>query len=442
MRITSRGTGRNRARVARLSLAVVAAGAIAMTGCTAAPPADDGPIELTFWAWAGGVEDAVALYKDVEPNVTINVENVGFGTDVYTKIENVIDAGSGGPDLSQMDYYAIPSFALSGALADLSTLGAADAEDLFLPGAWQNVVAGDGIFGIPQDIGPQVMFYRSDILDQLGLDVPTTWDEYAQFAEAVHASDPTRYATFLDPGLAEQGYSGIWQAGGQPWSIQSDTELSLDFSDAGTTKFADYWTDLLSRDLVTVATQGSDEWFRALADGKLVSWMVGSWGYGPLAGVIPENEGLWRAALQPVWEAGDKAASQFGGGGTVVLSSSAHQQAAADFAIWLNSDPKAVAALQAAGLTPTAASVWNDPAFLDTEIPYLGGQQANQVFSEAAEETVPGWRWLPIMVYATSVYKDTVGQAIADHGDLNDGFAAFQERLAEYATQQGFTVNQ
>jgi multiple sugar transport system substrate-binding protein len=170
--------------------------------------------------------------------------------------------------------------------------------------------------------------------------------------------------------------------------------------------------------------------------------MVGSWGYGPLAGVIPENEGLWRAALQPVWDAGDAAASQFGGGGTVVLSSSEHQQAAADFAIWLNSDPAAVGALMDAGLTPTAADVWADPAFLDTEIAYLGGQQANQVFAEAADATVPGWSWLPIMVYATSIYKDTVGQAIADKGDLNDGFAAFKDRLVEYATQQGFTVTE
>jgi len=425
----------------RAGAVAIATAVVAVAGCTSAP-VDDGPIELTFWAWAGGIEDTVKLYEDVNPDVTITVENVGFGTDVYTKIENAVDAGSGGPDLAQMDYYAIPSFALTGALADLSAFGAGAAEELFLPGAWQNVVSGDGIYGIPQDIGPQVMFYRADILDSLGLEVPTTWDEYATFAEAVHASDPARYATFLDPGLAEQGYSGLWQAGAQPWSIESDSEISLDFGDADAVKFSDYWTDLLQRDLVTVATQGSDEWFQQLADGQLVTWMVGSWGYGPLAGVIPQNAGLWRAALQPVWEEGDAASAQFGGGGTVVLSSSEHQQAATDFAIWLNSDPAAVASLQSNGLTPTTRAAWEDPEFLDAEIEYLGGQQANQVFAEAADTTVAGWRWLPIMVYATSVYKDTVGQAIAEHGDLNDGFAAFQERLAEYATEQGFTVTE
>ena len=34
-----------------------------------------------------------------------------------------------------------------------------------------------------------------------------------------------------------------------------------------------------------------------------------------------------------------------------------------------------------------------------------------------------------------------VGQSISTKGDLNDGFAAFQDRLVEYAEQQGFTVD-
>ncbi len=438
--------GIKRQRAARgVAAAITAATAVALGGCgAAADPADepeptDEQIELTFWAWAGGIEDTVKLYEDVNPNVTIKVENVGFGTDVYTKIENAVDAGSGGPDLAQMDYYAIPSFALSGALADLAEYGASDAEDLFLPGAWQNVVSGDGVYGIPQDIGPQVMYYRADILEGLGLDVPTTWDEYAEMAEVIKASDPDRYITFLDPGLAEQGYSGLWQAGAQTWSIDGDT-ITFDFGEPDAVEFADYWTDLLQRGLVVEATQGAEEWFRQLADGDLVTWMVGSWGYGPLASVIPENEGLWRAALQPLWEEADAASSQFGGGGTVVLEQSEHKQAAADFAVWLNSDPVAVASLQSNGLTPTTTAVWSDSGFLDAPIAYLADQQANQVFAEAAETTVPGWSWLPIMVYATSIYKDTVGQSISTKGDLNDGFAAFQDRLAEYATEQGFTV--
>ena len=436
-----RTTRHRRLRAAAIAIATVAA--LGLTACASGPttPTDDPneKITLTFWAWAGGIEDTVKLYEKTHPNVTIKVENVGFGTDVYTKIQNAVDAGSGGPDLSQMDYFAIPSFALSGALASLEDYGAKDAEKLFLPSAWNNVKSADGVYGIPQDIGPAVMYYRQDILDQLGLTVPKTWDEYAKMAEVIKASDPNRYITFMDPGLAEQSYMGLWQAGSKPWSIDGDT-ITLNFADKDAVKYADYWSDLLDRGLVEEATQGADDWFKQLGDGQLVTWMVGSWGYGPLASVLPDNSGLWRAAPQPVWNEGDKAAAQFGGGGTVVLDQSAHKQAATDFAIWLNSDPEAVASLQANGLTPTTAAVWKDSSFLDQKIAYLGDQQANKIFAQAADDTVAGWSWLPIMVYATSVYKDTIGQSISSKGDLNDGFAAFQDRLAEYAKQQGFTV--
>ena len=54
--------------------------------------------------------------------------------------------------------------------------------------------------------------------------------------------------------------------------------------------------------------------------------------------------------------------------------------------------------------------------------------------------TAPGWTWLPFQVYVTSVYKDTVGQAIDGGGDMAAAMLDWQDRIAEYAQNQGFTV--
>jgi len=35
------------------------------------------------------------------------------------------------------------------------------------------------IYGTPQDSGAIALFYRQDLFDQYGLEVPTTWDEFA-----------------------------------------------------------------------------------------------------------------------------------------------------------------------------------------------------------------------------------------------------------------------
>ena len=46
---------------------------------------------------------------------------------------------------------------------------------------------------------------------------------------------------------------GLWQAGATPWTSEGDS-ITLNFSDPEAVKFANYWTDLLERDLVADAT--------------------------------------------------------------------------------------------------------------------------------------------------------------------------------------------
>jgi len=54
---------------------------------------------------------------------------------------------------------------------------------------------------------------------------------------------------------------------------------------------------------------------------------------------------------------------------------------------------------------------------------------------------VVGWPWLPFQPYVSSVYRDTVGQAISGKTSVFDGFKAWQDRIAQYAGEQGFTVS-
>ena len=46
--------------------------------------------------------------------------NAGTGNDHYTKLQNAIKAGSGGPDVAQIEYQALPQFSLPGSLVDLT----------------------------------------------------------------------------------------------------------------------------------------------------------------------------------------------------------------------------------------------------------------------------------------------------------------------------------
>jgi multiple sugar transport system substrate-binding protein len=414
---------------------------VLIAGCTAPAPSPDEPVEITFWTWLPDIQKTVDLFEEAHPEISVTVENVGVGADQYTKIQNAVDAGSGGPDVAHMTYDAIPSFSLTGALADLTQYGGEEIPDLFLPGVVGLVQKGDAIYGVPQDFGPGVLYYRVDVFEDAGLEVPATWDEFEDAARALHAADPERYLTFIDPGLVDAAYMGLWQLDASPWVIEGESELTVDLATSSATRWAEYWGGLNQEGLLLESTMGSDEWFKQMGSGQIATWLVGAWGLQALTGVLPENEGLWRVAPQPVWNAGDEATSQFGGSGTVVLEQSEHKEAATTFAVWMNSDPVAVESLKTDnGLLPTTIAAWEDPAFLDEEIAYLGGQQARQIFAQSALDTVVGWEWLPFQPYVSSVYADTVGQAISSKGDLAAGLAAWQERIVDYATEQGFTV--
>ena len=91
---------------------------------------------------------------------------------------------------------------------------------------------------------------------------------------------------------------------------------------------------------------------------------------------------------------------------------------------------------------PTATSVLEDPAFVGDEPEFYGGQKVNELFAEISTTVDPDWQWLPFMEFAYTNFNETFGAAVAAHGDLGAGLDAWQAALVDYATQQGFTVNE
>lgn len=84
-----------------------------------------------------------------------------------------------GPDVAiQISNTAPVNFAFRGAALDLKQFE--DYESIasrFLPSAMESFYFEDGCYALPDQMSFPVMFYRTDILDELGLKVPDTWDE-------------------------------------------------------------------------------------------------------------------------------------------------------------------------------------------------------------------------------------------------------------------------
>ncbi|HEU5355356.1 MAG TPA: extracellular solute-binding protein, partial [Actinocrinis sp.] len=94
---------------------------------------------ITVWAWAPQVKDIVAAFEKKYPSVTVNLVNAGTATAEYTKLQNAVKAGSGAPDVAQIEYYALPQFALSGALANLQDYGLGSLKGDYSDAVWGSV---------------------------------------------------------------------------------------------------------------------------------------------------------------------------------------------------------------------------------------------------------------------------------------------------------------
>jgi multiple sugar transport system substrate-binding protein len=436
---------------ARRTLSVVAAAALvgSLAACSAGGSDAAGSAtdldaaleaggKLTYWSWTPSAEAQVAAFEKAYPNVDVELVNAGTNTEEYTKLQNAIKAGSGAPDVVQIEYYAIPQFALADSLVDLSAYGLDDLEDQYSASTWGSVNVDGKLVGLPQDSGPMALFYNASVFDQYGIAVPTTWDEYVQAARDLHAADPTKYIT-SDTGDSGFTTSMIWQAGGRPFGIDG-TDITIDLADEGTQKWTGVWNQLVQEDLLATTPGWSDEWFKGLADGSIASLVIGAWMPGVLESSVPDAAGDWRVAPMPTYD-GTPVAAENGGGGQSVVKQSKNPALAAAFLRWLNSDPESIDIFLESGGFPSTTADLEDPDFVGLESDYFGGQKINEVLTQASKDVASGWSYLPYQVYANSIFGDTVGQSYANKVDLDEGLADWQDQLVEYGNSQGFTVD-
>ncbi|WP_205706333.1 ABC transporter substrate-binding protein, partial [Kineococcus indalonis] len=428
----------------RTLAALTAAGLLLAAGCSGggdAGTSGDGPVELTFWTWAPNMEQVVQTWNETHPDVQVTVNKQDGGDAAVVKLLTAIKAGSGAPDLMQAEYQKIPTLVSSDALADVSEQLGDDVAGAFPDSVWNSVTLGsDAVYAVPQDSGPMVFVYRADLFEQLGIAVPTTWDEYAEAARRIHAADP---ATFLgtfsanDPGwfagLAQQAGASWWGVDGDAWSVDVDS--------GATREVASYWGGLVEEGVIDNTPMYTPEWNAALNDGSQVGWVGAVWSPAVLEGITPDTAGKWAAAPLPQWDAAAPAGGNWGGSATGVTTQSEHPEQAAEFAQWLNTDPRAVKALaDVSGVYPAATdaaaqALTDPPAFISNQPDFY------DVVGRVAQ-TTNEFTYGPNVNVTYSAYTDAFGAAAEQRSAaaFTAALASIQKTTVDDLENTGFTV--
>ena len=393
---------------------------------------------LEYWAWVEGSEEAVELWNQTHPDVQVNFTRSTAGTEHYNKVKTAVAAGSGGPDVAQVEFQLLTSMVVTGAVQPI-TQQAASAQDQFIDWTWQQVSLGGDVYAIPQDIGPRGMFYNKEIFEQYNIAVPTTWEEYAAAAEKLHAADPTKYIAHFSPAQPGQFAGYTWQNNAKWFGIEGDA-WQVNLNGPETKQVADYWQDLIDRDLVKVMTDFNPAWYKDLQDGNIATWITAVWGAGTLAINVPSGAGQWAVAPMPQWNAGDSAAGNWGGSTVAVITGSEHVDEAVEFAVWINSDPGALGAMIKENNIFPATKDGADLPIMREGNPYFGGQVVNDVFIEASANVDPSWTWGPTMDQVYANLGDEITAATNGDGTLSAALDAIQEKTVAAMTQLGLTI--
>ncbi|QHC59717.1 extracellular solute-binding protein [Rathayibacter sp. VKM Ac-2760] len=431
-----------RTSLRRAAIATAAAAALTLTGCTASGDAgESGPVTLNYWAWAPNLEQVVEIWNEQNPDIQVTVNKQDGGDPAITKLLTAIKAGSGAPDLIQAEYQKIPTLVASDALADIAGEVPGDLAGEYSDGVWSSVtLGGDAVYAIPQDSGPMMAYYRTDILDSLGLSVPTTWEEYAEVARAVHAADPSTYLGTFSANDAGW-FAGLAQQAGASWWSIDDQSWGVDIDAGPTETVADYWGGLVEEGAIDNKPMYTPEWNAGLNDGSQVGWISSVWAPGVLGGNAPDTAGLWTAATLPQWDASAPSNGNWGGSSTAVTTQSDHVQAAVEFATWLNSDPEAVAALaDISGVYPAATAAASDA--LTTSPEFFADQADFYDVAAEASDAVSSFTYGPNVNVAFSAYNDEFAKA-ADARTKQafvDAVAAMQEITTDDLVSNGFSV--
>ncbi|MFL5693290.1 MAG: ABC transporter substrate-binding protein [Ktedonobacteraceae bacterium] len=428
-------------KFAALGLMIVLVASLVACGGTPSSSSSSGPVTLTFWTWVPNIQSEVNLFEQSHPNIKIKVVNAGQGAPEYTKLHTALKAGSGAPDIVQIEFQYLPTFEITNDLVDLSQYGANDIKNDYVPWTWSQVTQGSKVYAIPQDSGPMGLLYRKDIFDKYHLAVPQTWAQYQQEAIALHKANPQIYMTDFPASDAGWFNGLLWQAGSRPFK-GNGTNLSINLNDSPAIQVANYWGNLINQKVVQTAPDFTTDWYTGLAKGTYATWITAAWGPVFLSGVAAQSSGKWRAAPLPQWTAGGQASANWGGSTDAVTAKSQHPKEAAEFAMWLNHDQNsAMMFAQKQFLFPTVKGVLSNPSFMNAASPFYGGQTVNQIFASASNNVDTSYQWSPFQDYVYTQMGDQLSVAINGKSTFEQAMNNLQNKVVSYAKSQGFTVS-
>lgn len=354
---------------------------LALTACSgggsedAAPSGEDGsssdPVTLSVWVMGdSGANLEAALEPFIEETgIEVEVEAIPWDN-VNDRLTTAVASGEG-PDVSQIGLSQLAAFLEGGALADISeeigdypNLDPANFPEAVSP---ENLNPDGGIHSVPWVSDTRVLFYRSDILEEAGIDeVPATWDALREAARTLAQRGEGQFGYYIPQWDAPLPISYAWQSGADVVADDGTVDLDSDGFRAAADHYLGFYEDGV------VPTAGDFDQAAGFVSGAAPLLVSGPYLANAIREQAPELEGSWSATTVP---ANETSTSLFAGSNLGVWEGTEHKDEALQLLDFLADPQTQVAWYQEVGELPAATAAFEDPALAEDPLVAVYAEQ-------------------------------------------------------------------
>ncbi len=269
---------------------------------------------ITVWVVTGRDQGTIlkTMIDDTftpDTGIKVNVEIVNANA-----LMSAVVAGRGPNVVLSVGANQPVDFALRNAVEDLSQFEDIDEVlKAYTPSSYEQYKLENHIYAIPETQNFNVMFYRKDILEQLGLEVPQTWQELIEMLPTIQGNNmsvgiPTAAgssgatnATAVATANSDLSmyFTLLYQYGGDMYN-EAGTKTTVD-SEAGIDAFEDYLKYFTDYGIPTIY-----DFVSRFRSGEMPIGIINYTTFNTLVVSAPEIRGLWEFTLIPGTEKVDE----------------------------------------------------------------------------------------------------------------------------------------
>ena len=284
------------------------------------------------------IEESFGEYakKELGYNVSVNLELVNA-----TLVKGILSNNA--PDLALHQVRSEPvNLAIRGAVCDLSKFsGYNDVIKRFNNTAILPYQYNGGTYALPDQQTFFLMFYRKDILKQLGIDIPKTWDEFLAATAVLQRNNMNSYIPYIKIANENTVNTGIGSLNLFPSILMQSSgrfyndELNKCLLDNSKSVEAfKYWVEMYTKYKLPTEADFYNRFRLGTSPLGISAYTL----YNTLSQAAPEIDGRWGIALVPGIKNEDSGAISRtvsgGGTGCSILSVSKNKEAAWTFLKW------------------------------------------------------------------------------------------------------------